>query len=32
LGRSEMPYTFIDEARLLEDFWQDVKDAINENQ
>ena len=32
LGRSEMPYTFIDETRLLEDFWQDVKDAINENQ
>ena len=31
LGRSEMPYAFINESRLLEDFWQDVKEATNEN-
>lgn len=25
--KSEMPYTFTDETQLLEDFWQDVKEA-----
>ena len=28
LGKSEMPYRFIDGAQLLDDFWQDVKEAI----
>ena len=27
LDSSEISYTFIDETRLLEDFWQDVKEA-----
>lgn len=27
LGKSEMPYRFIDEAQLLDDFWHDVKEA-----
>jgi len=27
LGKIEMPYTFVDEDKLLEDFWQDVKEA-----
>ena len=27
VGNTEMPYTFVDETRLLEDFWQDVKEA-----
>jgi len=27
LGDTELPYTFVDETRLLEDFWQDVKEA-----
>ena len=31
LGRSEMPYTFIDETRLLEDFWQDKKRCKGRN-
>lgn len=31
IGKSEMPYTFEDENQLLEDFWQDVMEATNEN-
>jgi hypothetical protein len=27
IGDAEMSYTFVDETRLLEDFWQDVKEA-----
>lgn len=27
LGKTEVPYRFVDETRLLNDFWQDVKDA-----
>ena len=27
LGKSEMAYRFVDEAQLLNDFWQDVKEA-----
>ncbi|MBI5437651.1 MAG: hypothetical protein HY936_01625 [Nitrosomonadales bacterium] len=27
IGKTEMPYTFMDETQLLEDFWQDVKEA-----
>lgn len=27
LGEAEEPYTFVDETRLLEDFWQDVMEA-----
>ncbi|MCK9200868.1 MAG: DUF6516 family protein [Gallionella sp.] len=27
LGESELPYLFVDETRLLEDFWQDVLEA-----
>jgi hypothetical protein len=27
LGESEFPYLFVDETRLLEDFWQDVLEA-----
>jgi hypothetical protein len=27
IGKTEQPYTFVDEARLFEDFWQDVKEA-----
>ena len=27
IGKSEMSYRFIDEAQLLDDFWQDVKEA-----
>ncbi len=27
IGKTEMPYTFKDENRLLEDFWQDVMEA-----
>lgn len=27
VGKTEMTYTFKDEDRLLEDFWQDVKEA-----
>ena len=27
LGETEFPYSFVDETRLLEDFWQDVKEA-----
>lgn len=26
-GKTEKPYAFVDEAKLLEDFWQDVKEA-----
>ena len=26
-GDTEQPYTFTDETQLLEDFWQDVKEA-----
>lgn len=26
IGKTEQPYTFVGEARLLEDFWQDVKE------
>jgi len=29
-GKTEMPYRFIDEAQLLDDFWQDVKEIKNE--
>ena len=29
LGKSEMPYRFVDEVQLLDDFWQDVKEAAN---
>jgi len=25
LGEAEMPYRFVDEVKLLEDFWQDIK-------
>lgn len=25
---TEQPYAFIDETQLIEDFWQDVKEAI----
>ena len=25
LGEKETPYRFVDEAKLLEDFWQDIK-------
>jgi hypothetical protein len=27
VGKAEIPYRFVDEAQLLEDFWQDVKEA-----
>lgn len=27
VGKTEMSYAFVDEGRLLEDFWQDVKEA-----
>jgi len=27
LGKNEQPYLFVDEIRLLEDFWQDVMEA-----
>ncbi|OFZ69049.1 MAG: hypothetical protein A2Z01_10055 [Betaproteobacteria bacterium RBG_16_58_11] len=27
IGKKEMPYQFVDEAQLLADFWQDVKEA-----
>ncbi len=27
LGETELPYTYTDETRLLEDFWQDVMEA-----
>jgi len=27
VGKTEMPYLFVDEDRLLKDFWQDVKEA-----
>ena len=27
VGKKEQPYTFVDEASLFEDFWQDVKEA-----
>jgi len=27
LGENELPYLFVDETRLLEDFWQDVLEA-----
>lgn len=27
IGKKEMPYQFVDEERLLLDFWQDVKEA-----
>lgn len=27
LGETELSYTFVDELRLLEDFWQDVKEG-----
>ena len=27
IGKTEMPYHFVNEARLVEDFWQDVKEA-----
>jgi hypothetical protein len=27
VGATEQPYTFVDETQLLEDFWQDVKEA-----
>ena len=27
LGKIEMAYRFVDEAQLLDDFWQDVKEA-----
>lgn len=27
LGEIELPYHFVNETRLLEDFWQDVKEA-----
>lgn len=27
LGETEMPYTFSDEGKLFEDFWQDVTEA-----
>ncbi|MDO9010801.1 MAG: DUF6516 family protein [Gallionella sp.] len=27
LGETELPYTFVNETRLLEDFWQDVMEA-----
>lgn len=27
LGKTEMLYRFVDEAQLLDDFWQDVKKA-----
>ncbi|HZW26675.1 MAG TPA: DUF6516 family protein [Gallionella sp.] len=27
LGESELPYLFVDETRLLEDFWRDVLEA-----
>lgn len=27
IGKTEMPYTFVDETQLLEDFWQDVMEA-----
>jgi len=27
LGKRQMPYRFVDEAQLLADFWQDVKEA-----
>lgn len=26
-GKTEKPYAFVDEAKLLDDFWQDVKEA-----
>lgn len=26
-GKTEKPYAFVDEAKLLEDFWHDVKEA-----
>jgi hypothetical protein len=27
VGKTELPYLFVDETRLLEDFWQDVMEA-----
>ena len=27
LGKKQMPYQFVDEAQLMADFWQDVKEA-----
>lgn len=27
VGKTEMPYAFVDENQLLEDFWQDVMEA-----
>ena len=27
LGATELPYLFVDETRLLEDFWRDVMEA-----
>jgi hypothetical protein len=27
IGKTEKPYEFVDEAKLLEDFWKDVKEA-----
>jgi hypothetical protein len=27
IGKTELPYTFVDETQLLEDFWHDVKEA-----
>jgi hypothetical protein len=27
VGKTEIPYLFVDENQLLEDFWQDVKEA-----
>jgi len=27
LGKKEEPYQFVDEAQLLDDFWNDVKEA-----
>lgn len=27
LGKTEASYRFVDEAQLLDDFWQDVKEA-----
>lgn len=27
VGKTEQPYLFVDEIRLLEDFWQDVLEA-----
>lgn len=30
IGKTESVYVFVDEERLLQDFWQDVMEAINE--